>query len=161
MKVKVVKEVEVNAKYLYCYLGDYMYLEDLNFMDMDVVNEVASMDDDLDAFLKRWPSLNAMRYNQDYKGICLKIDVDNGKVVNWPEDLHEVHFINVKIVDSGIYVLTEENGNKIVSKEGYVPDCLQIEENGYGDYLEFVVDKNGVIIDWSFNQKDLESLNEY
>lgn len=161
MKVKVLKEVEVDAKYLYCYLGDYMYLEDLNFMDMDVVNEVVNMDDGLDPFLKRFPSLDAMRYDQDMRGICLKIDVDNGKIVNWPEDLHEVQFINVKIVDSGVYVLTEENGNKIITKDGYVPDCLQIEENGYGDYLEFVVNKNGFIIDWSFTQKDVESLREY
>lgn len=163
MKVKVEKIVETDAKYLYAYLGEYMYLEDLNFTYADVNNKVeaATKDDDLNAFLKEYPSLNAMRYNQDMKGICLKIDIDNGKVINWPKELYEVEFIDVKITDSGEYVLTDDKGNKIISKEGYVPDCLQIESNGYGDYLEFVVDKNGFIKDWSFNQKDVDSFKEY
>jgi len=166
MKVKVLKEVEVEVKYLYAYLGDYMYLEDLNFMDDEANAKVALMDGDLKKFLKDNPNLDAANYadpdtGEEYCGICLKIDIDNGKVVNWPEELHEVHFIDVKIVDSGTYVLTDKDENTLITKEGYVPNCLQIEENGYGDYLEFVIDKNGFIMDWSFNKDDMKNFEEY
>jgi hypothetical protein len=72
--------------------------------------------------------------------------VENGVVKPW--DSGNVH-IGFKIVDGGNYILMG-NGREIFRKDfEYVPDFLQIEENGYGDYIEIDIEKNGKVKGWN------------
>lgn len=86
-------------------------------------------------------------YNNEWT-IMLNIDIESGKVINWPLNC-PFDFTNIKIVDTGTYVLHTELG--IIDYQGYVPDCLG--EGGYGDYLTFEIDENSHIVDWKFNQE--------
>ena len=80
--------------------------------------------------------------------IVWNLNIKTGTIDDW--DCGEV-CINFKVVDSGVYTLVE-NGKDLVTKEDYVPDFLQIDENGYGDYVEITVDENGHIYDWGETQ---------
>lgn len=105
----------------------------------------------------------------DYPGLCgtidgvqrflLQIEIGTGKVLNWPLgatlDLHDW-----KIVDEGTYQIKDRQGNLIVGYSGYVPSCFAIDDNGFGDYLEFEIDKNGNIPDWNFGQECLDEFFE-
>lgn len=86
--------------------------------------------------------------------IFLEIDIDSGKVTNWPKNC-PVDFHDIKIVDTGHYGLMDDNADTIVGYSGYVPACL-----GGGDYLEFEIDENSYIVDWSFGQEDCDEFEE-
>ena len=154
MEVKAEKNVD--AKFLYVFIYAF-YLEDINFDNDRILPEC---DYDIDMFVTYWSSLNAEMYSDKYKGMCLKIDVDNGNIVNWPANIGEVCFRNVKIQDSGVYMLTDANNTPLADNIDYryVPKCLQIEDNGFGDYLEFEVEDNGYIKHWEFTQEDVKDL---
>lgn len=154
MEVKV--EKCINAKFLYVFVYA-LWLEDL---DLDDGRILAECDYDINMFVTYWSSLNAEMYSDKYKGMCLKIDVDNGNIVNWPANVGGARFRNVKVQDSGIYMLTDNNNNPLVDDIDYryVPECLQIEDKGYGDYFEFEVEGNGHIKHWKFTQKDVDDL---
>lgn len=89
--------------------------------------------------------------------IFLEIDIDTGEVTNWPKNC-PVDFHDIKIVDTGNYWLVNDYEETVISYSGYVPSCLG--EGGYGDYLEFEIDKNSHIIGWSFDQKDCDEFEE-
>jgi hypothetical protein len=86
-------------------------------------------------------------YNNEWT-IMLNIDIETGEVTNWPKNC-PFDFTNIKIVDTGTYVIHTEFG--ILDYQGYVPDCLG--EGGYGDYLMFEIDENSHIVDWKFDQE--------
>ena len=65
-----------------------------------------------------------------------------------------------KVVDEGIYVLVDSNLTQIAVYRNYVPTCLEIDESGWGDYLEFTIEKNGKIKNWSFTQEHLNEIME-
>lgn len=91
------------------------------------------------------------------KTIFLEIDIDTGEVTNWPKNC-PTDFHDIKIVDTGHYGLMDDNADTIVSYSGYVPSCLG--DSGYGDYLEFEIDENSHIVDWSFGQEDYDEFEE-
>lgn len=74
------------------------------------------------------------------------VDVDSGNIMDWPKG----YCISVgwKVVDQGYYALYDDNMNLITDYQGYVPDCLGIDDNSYGDYFEFHTDENGHIENW-------------
>lgn len=82
----------------------------------------------------------------------LKIDVETGKVINWPVGI-DGYFYDIKLVDGGIYKLLNKNNKIIHNYIGYVPKCLSIEDNGWGDYLIFKIKNDGYINNWKFNEK--------
>ena len=67
---------------------------------------------------------------------------------------------NIKLVDEGIYVLVDSNIKQISVYRDYVPKCLEIDENGWGDYLEFTIENNGKIKNWSFTQEHRNEIME-
>jgi hypothetical protein len=74
------------------------------------------------------------------------IDLDNGKIINWNQGVTaEIHY---KICDAGVYILEDENNNKIKEIDGYVPKIMCPKENGYGDYIIMDIDENGIIKNW-------------
>ncbi len=74
------------------------------------------------------------------------IDIDSGKITNWTAGV--VADIHYKVCDDGTYRLYDELGDLVVTKEGYVPNIMCPEDNGYGDYIIMKVDENGVIANW-------------
>jgi len=52
--------------------------------------------------------------------------------------------------------ISDENDNTIAEYEGYVPELLSIKEKGYGDYLEFEINKDCKIPGWRVTQDLLE-----
>jgi hypothetical protein len=89
--------------------------------------------------------------------IFLEIDIDTGEVTNWPKNC-PTDFHDIKIVDTGNYWLVDDNAETVISYSGYVPSCLGA--GGYGDYLEFEIDGNSHIVDWSFDQEDYDEFEE-
>jgi hypothetical protein len=89
--------------------------------------------------------------------INLEIDIDTGKVTNWPKNC-PTDFHDIKIVDTGNYWLVDDNADLVIGYTGYVPSCLG--GSGYGDYLEFEIDGNSHIVDWSFGQEDYDEFEE-
>ena len=80
-------------------------------------------------------------------GDGFQIDVDEGKIMNWPEKgLYLKLFI--KVVDTGTYVFSDEDNKTIFEESGYVPDILGINEPAYGDYINFDTDIHGKILGW-------------
>lgn len=71
------------------------------------------------------------------------IDVDEGKVVDWPEGT--TASIHYKVCDDGAYSLLDKDKNAIKTIEGYVPNCMCPEEAGYGDYVIMEIDGSGKI----------------
>lgn len=74
----------------------------------------------------------------------LGIDIDTGRVINWPEgttvDLYE------KVVDSGRYTLLRNGKEVAVRDDNYVPDVFPRPH--YGDYLILKIGPDGIIADW-------------
>ena len=74
------------------------------------------------------------------------IDINTGQITNWEKGkTADTHY---KICDDGIYILLEEDMSEVARIEDYVPDGLDIGENGYGDYIIMNIDENGLIQDW-------------
>lgn len=74
------------------------------------------------------------------------IDVDSGKIVDWPPGNPEVSLF-MKVCDEGFYQLTGRNGEILATMEGnYVPHCIVPGE--YGDYVELTIAPDGKITNW-------------
>lgn len=103
--------------------------------------------------------------NIDKDVLFFDIEVDTGLVLNWPDRVSgEVY---IKAVDEGLYqymVVTNTISEPLIEYSGYVPSELQISDNGYGDYICFVIDEEGYIKDWEHARKNIQdtinSLND-
>lgn len=87
----------------------------------------------------------ADKYGYDWwKGT---IDINTGKILEWP--LGESGEFYLKVVDEGSYYLLDENQKIVASiKQDYVPNQLLPPTDGYGDYVDFEIDVNGIITNW-------------
>ena len=78
------------------------------------------------------------------------VDISNGQILNW--EIGKTASIYYKVCDAGCYYLKDENECNIISKENeYVPDCLAINDSGYGDYIIMEISELGFIQDWNFD----------
>ena len=150
MKIKVMKPIDFDFKYLDVFFGERFYPEDL-----EINNESF---EELDEIFNKYPSLK--NTNPDgYEDLWLRIDVETGEVINWPHvGMEDCYMHSIKIVDEGIYVLVDTNGKYIETYRGYVPSCLEIDCKGWEEYFEFTIQSNGYIKDWNFTQKDVDEL---
>ena len=88
----------------------------------------------------------------------LIIDLDEGKVINWPKGFCiETHF---KVCDDGEYVFLDENMNELINitkqyDQYYVPDFLSLEDDGYGDYVYIDIDGDGKIEHFDQMKEDI------
>jgi len=75
-----------------------------------------------------------------------KIDLDNGKVLNWP--IGTIARIHYKVCDDGEYWLLDKDEKRIAKyKDYYVPSrFLCFGDDGCGDYIIFNIDENGSIL---------------
>ena len=74
------------------------------------------------------------------------IDVDEGRIANWTTGTIAV--IHYKVCDDGIYKLLDDSKEVIKEIDGYVPDLMCPQENGFVDYIIMNVDENGIISKW-------------
>jgi len=76
------------------------------------------------------------------------IDLFHGMIIGWP--FGKTASIHYKVCDDGEYWLTDETCKKLRKWKGdYVPDALLCwGDRGYGDYIIFDVDENGMIEGW-------------
>lgn len=83
------------------------------------------------------------------------IELETGKIRNWQQG--KTAKIHYKVCDDGDYYLFSDDETKpVLSKSGYVPECLDINHDGYGDYIVMNVDENGIIKDWKFEKEYLK-----
>jgi hypothetical protein len=83
---------------------------------------------------------------------CPTIDIESGHIINWK--LGVVADIHYKVCDDGEYTLEDEDSNPIKHIEGYVPNIMCPEGNGYGDYIIMKVDADGRIENWKQDLSD-------
>lgn len=141
MKIKIVKEVEVEA----CLIdvdAHIRYLEDISF----------EHDND-------WCDCNA----DDSECPCIEghqwrpiININTGRIINWDAPIKCHVFANV--CDEFKCKIKGLNGEDIITYEGYVPSFMAIEDNGYGDYIDMIVEEDGTIKDWHFSQNHINEL---
>ncbi len=82
-----------------------------------------------------------------------EIDIDSGRILNW--EIGKNAKVHYKVSDCCGWEIRDNDGNIVVSQEdGYVPDSLCPEENGYGDYIIMDIDENGMIDKWDFDIDD-------
>ena len=84
------------------------------------------------------------------------INLQTGKVVDWPKGTFaRFHY---KACDQGEYWLVDKDKVKLAKWNGsYVPDSfLCFGANGYGDYIVFSVDTDGLIKDYKQPKIDTE-----
>lgn len=148
-KLLTQREAEIRPKFIRFTKEIDYWLGDIEF-DGKFYDQI---DDDnaWDNFKRDWPQLI-----NDKDELCLMIDIDNGHIEDWSNG-HTASFGSVKIVDTGHYELLDSIKCVIKKLDGYVPKFLGDE---YGDYLEFDIDSNGYIKDWTFTQDDLNIINE-
>lgn len=83
------------------------------------------------------------------------IELSTGRIVDWP---HGLKFkLYLKVCDSGRYHLMDD-GVIIKTIFDYVPDFIP---NKWGDYLDFDIDENGVILNWDTPDSIIEMIEEY
>lgn len=75
------------------------------------------------------------------------IEINTGKILEWP--LGQVGEFYLKVVDEGSYYLLDENQKIVASiEQNYVPNQLLPPNDGYGDYVNFKIDENGIVTNW-------------
>lgn len=89
---------------------------------------------------------------------CPIIDIATGVIKNWEQG--KTARIHYKVCDDGEYWIKDAEGNVILSKEGYVPDIMCPEEEGFGDYIIMTIDESGRIADWNPSTKGFQENNE-
>ena len=141
MKQDIYKRVEVDIKYLQVDLFRF-YLED------STINGKEGNESNTPFYCQKYNQY----YDEDRPCISFTIDVDEGKILNYP--IGTIWNIRYKAVDEGIYTLTDKDYNEISKLDGYVPNVFSIDDAGYGDYIFMTVDENGYIQNWVFHFED-------
>lgn len=77
-----------------------------------------------------------------------EIDVETGKIKDWPADVKAESYY--KVCDD-CKLEYFEDGKYICNNDGnwYVPDCLCLNDEGYGDYMDLTINADGTIEKWS------------
>lgn len=149
MELEVIKKVKVNPKTLFVCIPNY---EDKVFHDLTWHDEPVKLGGHefttVESIENLYPQLFG-KNRQGKKYLVITIDVETGQVTNWPKN-SPYSFFDIKVVDEGEYILLDKNGEQIAGYIGYVPECVGY--GGWGDYLEFEIDDNSNISNWSFNQ---------
>lgn len=140
MKIEIVKTELVDVKYVSFKI--MVHLEDFTYSDEDKRA--------LDTFFET--DIFSIGDEDMFDTVEVMIDVDTKKVVDWNETVGEVS-IFAKVCDEGVYKFYDKDANIIQTIDNvYVPKFLQVNENGYGDYLNLTISKNGVIENFNIDK---------
>lgn len=78
------------------------------------------------------------------------IDLDSGKVINWKQG--DTAKIYSKPVDAGEYTLLDKDFKELETICDYVIEGLDIDDDGYGDYVIFSIQESGRVLNWNSNK---------
>ena len=161
MKINRTIKAEQDIRYLRATMGvrywvDCQYSEDngnswnLNFPDTDEAS--AEVMKHIPCVVRKDIGYRENNYWE------LLIDLDEGKVVNWKEGFRISTWF--KVCDDGEYVFLDENMNEVINitkeyEQYYVPDFLEIGDEGYGDYVYLDIDGDGNIKDFDTMKKEI------
>lgn len=137
MKIELLVKQEFDIKYLVADVGP-RYWE-----DADVNGEQDDEDN---------PKMPCQKGNR----WVIKIDIDNGQIINWEKGITaSTHY---KVCDNGKYQLLNSEDKIIKEVNSYVPDILSIDDRGFGDYIEITINEDGFIEDWECNQDLIDGI---
>lgn len=154
MKMTVTTPREVDAKYLYCYIKP-RYWEDSEINE-ECDNENGDLIKSLlpNSLISKETMMEQFGLPERYADgfLHIVIDIDEGKVVGWPEG--NVASFGYKSVDENIFILEDEHGNTIFrTPEGDTEYVIGPKfMNDYGDYFVLQVEEDGSIVDWDQDQ---------
>ena len=113
-KVGIINQKQIAEKCKYLKIKIPVYLEDFNF-------EKEYTDNNLPCGTK----------NGEWQ---VTIDIDNHNISEWKKEYGKLRIFS-KVVDEGAYSLLDENKKEFYRIEGYVPNHILPEKDGFGDYL--------------------------
>lgn len=163
MKINRTIKIEQDIKYLKACMGirhwqDCDYSKDdgktwIDACEEDTVEESENMKEITPCVIKK----NIGYGDSDYWEII--IDLDNGKILDWPNNISiRTHY---KVCDDGEYIFLDENKEEVVNitdkyDQYYVPDFLAIEDDGWGDYVYLNIDNQGNIEHFDIMKEKIE-----
>ena len=157
MKINIIKPVEIEAKFLKVRAG-VRYPEDSEFIEAENDRKVNYISDDEENPKMPFMEVEYDKYGHKKFYWTPTIDLENGVIVNWPKGV-KVH-VFYKVCDDFECTVYDKYDNEVLHYEGYVPDFMSIEEEGYGDYIDMIIDENGCIQKWNITSSDIQSLME-
>lgn len=137
MKIKINKPTIADVKYLKAVIEGVDYHDwELNYNELETMEQHP--------------------FHTNKRNIEFAVELETGKVLGWAEGNRMETWDKVR--DQGVYSLCDADFNEVVSYDGYVPKMLDRRGDGYGDYLQFVIDEKGYIQNWnvSLNEFDCE-----
>ncbi len=151
MKIDIVKKVSEDIKYLRATMGVRYWVDCEYGFDFEstLYKDFPDTEEEDERIKNLTPCV--VRKDIGYKEndyLELIIDIDEGKVLNWPDGFClNTHY---KVCDDGEYVFLDKDMNEVVNitkeyKEYYVPDFLSLEDEGDGDYVCIDIDGQGNI----------------
>ncbi len=143
MKKEIWVKKEVDIRYADCVIIP-------RFFEDAMVNGVQEIEDE--------PQMSCLKMVEDRTGKhvlawCPVIDLDNGRILNWP--IGESAYVGYKSIDNNKIILVDADNNEVKVYEGYVPDFLSPFDEGNGDYVNMIIDENGYIEDFDGNIDDI------
>jgi hypothetical protein len=93
--------------------------------------------------------------------LTLYIDIKTGIIKDWIDKTGGIpaNYFE-KVVDTGKYTLLDVKGRILKCLEGYVPNKLIPDKDGYGDYITLDVNSKGKITNWYSNPSFEEFIDE-
>lgn len=133
--------VSINKIYVDCHVR---YWEDCEVGGEEF--DENTPDDKIKDLLTRWNPETKMGL-VDNERLLLIINPENGHVENYVGGSDICMYF--KVCDECSWKMVDENDNEVLGQEDeYVPDFLEIDDNGYGDYIEITIRADGFIKDW-------------
>ena len=88
----------------------------------------------------------------------IDIDLASGRISNWPSGVTaSTHY---KVCDDGVYELLDADGVSVARIDGYVPNMLAPNGEGYGDYVILDIGPDGVIDGWRVDMSCFDGEDE-
>lgn len=108
-----------------------IYDADGNFFDIDEIRQVPL-------------------YDEENRQFDFTINLADAKICKW--EYNSSIRIRGKVRDSGTYLLLDEGMEPLLQIEGYVPEgVVPPFEHGWGDYVEFCISDDGIVLNWPDN----------
>jgi hypothetical protein len=82
------------------------------------------------------------------------IDLERGVIINW--EIGKTAKVHYKVCDDGVYRLLDKDKNIVKEIDGYVPDLMCPEGDGFGDYVIMNIDANGKIDKWRVSSREFQ-----